>query len=301
MDYRDYYKTLGVSRDANADDIRKSYRRLARKYHPDVSDDPNAETKFKEVSEAYEVLKDQEKRQLYDQLGSNWQSGQQFRPPRGWEGKFNFHTGTNNGSGFSDFFENFFSDSPFGPGLHDVPPHSTHTRFRQSPAQRVKLTLTLEQLHSLEPIDISFRTASSAVDASKTKHLKVKVPRGLSDGDSFRLRGQGENNRDLLVELKVAKHARFELVGTDVHSEVGISPWEAALGCSIAVETLGGVVQLKIPAGTNSGKKMRLKGRGINSGNHIVTLRIDVPSELTSEERELFTQLSDVSSFTPSR
>ena len=295
MDYQDYYQTLGVDRDAAEEEIRKAYRRLARKFHPDVSNEADAESKFKKVSEAYEVLKDSEKRQLYDQLGSDWQSGQQFQPPPGWEGTFNFGGATSGGSGFSDFFEGLFGDSHFQRGFDDIPIHENGSGLRRSRPQRVQLTVTLDQLYSAAPIDISLSTGT------KPKHLKVKVPRGLSDGDSFRLRGQGDNNRDLLVELKVAKHPNFELEGLNVHSEVGISPWEAALGCSIPVETLGGAVQLKIPAGANSGQKMRLKSRGIYDGSHIVTLRIDVPSDLTDEERELFTRLRQVSKFVPKR
>lgn len=301
MDYQDYYKTLGVNRDANEDAIRKAYRRLARRYHPDVSDEPEAESKFKEVSEAYEVLKDPEKRQLYDQLGSNWQSGQQFRPPPGFEGVFNFTGRTGGNTGFSDFFESLFGGGHFQGDFHDIPLHENGSGFAVRRPQRVQLIVTLDQLHDAEPIDVSLNNLGSNARASKPKHLKVKVPPGLTDGDTFRLKGQGDNNRDLLVELKVAKHPKFELRGVNVHSEIGISPWEAALGSSIQVDTLGGVVQLKIPAGTDSGAKMRLKGRGVGEGNHIVSLRIEVPKDLSEEERALFEKLREVSRFSAGR
>ena len=287
MEYRDYYKTLGIARDASQDEIRQTYRKLARKYHPDINKNPDAEQKFKEVGEAYEVLGDSEKRNLYDQLGPNWQAGQSFQPPPEWEGSFKFHTNLNgSGSHFSDFFESLFGGNKFyqGPKAPSV--------------ERAQLSVTLEQLHRDDPIELSLSSQNSA---SASKRLKVRVPNGLKDGDTFRLRGQGTQGRDLHLTVKVKPHPKFKNSEGDILSEVRISPWEAALGAKIYTETLDGRVRLTVPSGTQDGTKTRLRGKGLAGGDHYVTFRITVPKHLTEKERELFQKLADVSDFMPDR
>ena len=287
MEYQDYYKTLGVDRSASQDEIRQTYRKLARKYHPDVSKKPDAEKRFKEVGEAYEVLGDPEKRNLYDQLGPDWQAGQSFQPSPEWGSSFKFHTSFDgSGSHFSDFFESLFGSKHINRGPEAPVP------------EQAALPITLEQLHKGDPIDLSLSLHGSP---NTNKRLKVRVPKGLKDGDSFRLRGQGTRGRDLHLMLKVKPHPKFKIAEGATLSEVRISPWEAALGAKIDTETLDGPIRLTVPAGTQEGTKTRLRGKGLAGGDHYVTYRITVPKHLTEEERGLFQQLADSSHFVPDR
>ena len=302
MQYKDYYAVLGLERTASKDDIKKAYRRLARKYHPDVSEVADAEARFKEVGEAYEVLNDEEKRAAYDQLGADWQAGQSFRPPPDWDvdvdlsrGGFTrdgFSGDGFSGEGFSDFF-----DSLFGRGFEP----------REAPAdQHVALEVSLEQLYSRTPIEIALDKIELSAEGHperRQRRLKVTIPRGLGDGQSFRLKGQGNprtGNRppgDLFVELRILPHPRLQLDGLDVSSDLTIAPWEAVLGAEVPVTTLGGVVTLKVPAGSKSGTRLRLKDRGLPGGHHYVSLKIDVPDQVDDADRELYEQLKARSSF----
>ncbi len=288
MEFRDYYKILGVGRDASQEDIQKAYRRLARKYHPDVSDSSDAEQRFKEVGEAYEVLKDPERREAYNQLGSNWQAGQSFRPPPKWSTQFHSDQKFSHENQFSDFFQSLFGDERFDP-----PPH-----FRQQRNQRAELQVTLEQLVSGQPIDLII---SSGTTGDPPKRLNVKIPRGISAGESFRLKGQGRDNSDLYLTLRIRPHPRFHLEGKDTYSEVGIAPWEAVLGTEIRVATLHGDVNLTVPAGTTQGKRMRLRDKGLPGGHHYVTFRIEVPQHVSKDERKVYERLAQLSSFQPQR
>ncbi len=313
MEFRDYYEILGVERGASQDDIKRAYRRLARKYHPDVSKEADADAHFKEIGEAYEVLKDPEKRAAYDQLGSNWRAGQEFRPPPGWEGRFHFQNGLGDADRFSDFFQAMFGDGGlFGEAMGPGGPAGEAMRARQFGRKargqdtRAILRVTLPQLAAVEPVEVSLDPTARR----GAKRLKVKVPPGLSDGQSFRLRGQGQPGRsggtagDLYIELQVLPHPEFTVHGADVHSEVRVTPWEAVLGTSVPVSTLTGPVRLKIPAGTTGGTRLRLTGRGLPgspTGHQLVTVRIDVPAEVTPRERALYETLSEVSDFDPRR
>ena len=319
MEYRDYYHVLGVERGASQEEIKRAYRRLARKYHPDVSREADADTRFKEVGEAYEVLKDPEKRAAYDQLGSNWRAGQEFRPPPGWERQFRFETGMDGAGGFSDFFQAIFGDGgifgdaagpggpssaggPFADALRGHRGFGGDSRGRDT---RAVLQVTLEQLASGEPVEVALDQAGG----SGPKRLKVKVPAGLTDGQSFRLRGQGDPGTggaagDLYLELRLLPHPEFAVDGLDVRSEVPVAPWEAVLGTSVSVPTLTGRVKLKIPPGTTGGKRLRLGGRGLPGsppGNHLVTVRIDVPAHVTPREKALYESLAASSDFDPRR
>lgn len=317
MEYRDYYDVLGVERGASQEEIKRAYRRLARKYHPDVSRESDADARFKEVGEAYEVLKDPEKRAAYDQLGSNWRAGQEFRPPPGWERQFRFETGMDGAGGFSDFFQAIFGDGgifgdaarpggpsgaagPFADALRGHRGFGGEARGRDA---RASLHVTLEQLASGEPVEVALNQPGG----SGAKRLKVKVPGGLTDGQSFRLRGQGDPGMggaagDLYLELRLLPHPEFTVDGLDVGSEVPITPWEAVLGTSVSVPTLTGRVKLKIPPGTTGGKRLRLTGRGLPgspAGNHLVTVRVDVPAHVTPRERALYESLAEASDFNP--
>ena len=297
MEYRDYYKILGVERNADEAEIKKAYRRLARKYHPDVSKEKDAEQKFKEIGEAYEVLKDSQKRQSYDQLGANWKAGEQFRPPPGWEqsgfgGFGNQAGGFHSASGFSDFFE-----SMFGGG------------FAQSAGGQAYRQAGQDQTASINvSISDAFHGAQKTIRLSSGKSLQVKIPKGITSGKKIRLSGQGSSgfnggpNGDLYLEVTVANDANYQLQGKDIYISVNISPWEAALGEKVPVNTLSGQVEVKIPAGSQSGRKMRLSGKGLPGnppGDLYLQLNIVVPLANTAEEKEFFEEMKNKFSFDP--
>ena len=299
MEYTDYYKILGVERDASEADIKKSYRRLARKYHPDVSKEPDAEKRFKELGEAYEVLKDEQKRQSYDQLGANWKAGQDFNPPPGWDGSgfggFGHNAGGfNNASGFSDFFE-----SMFGAGFSQSAGGGQHAFRQAGQDQNAKIDVSIRD---------AFNGASRTIRLSGGKSLQVKIPKGITTGKKIRLSGQGGPgmnggaNGDMYLEVSVVNDAELELKGKDVYMNVNIAPWEAALGEKIPVTTLDGQVEIKIPANSKSGRKMRLTGKGLPgnpSGDLYVNLLIATPAADSKEQKEFYQQMKSKFSFDP--
>lgn len=290
MEYKDYYKILGLPRSASADEIKRAYRKLAREYHPDKNKAKGAEDKFKEINEANEVLSDAEKRKLYDQLGPNWKAGQQFRPPPGWDGQFRRggrgHAGMGGqdfGGGFSDFFSSMFGGaggagggSPFG-GF-DMGGGMTEDT-------QASIAITLEDSYHgvTREIQVGNRT------------LKVRIPKGVTGGQTIRLAGQGSRGGDLLLEVNFLQHAHFTAEGRDVMCTVSIAPWEAALGGKVPVPTLGGTVELNLPANTQGGKKMRLKGRGLpgaTPGDQLVTLNIVTPPAQSDIERKFYEDMA---------
>jgi len=287
MEYKDYYKVLGVARSASQDEVKKAYRRLARKYHPDVSVEAEAETRFKEVGEAYDVLGDPEKRSAYDQFGSNWEHGQSFDTSQAWQtGDQGFADAS-----FSDFFSSLFGEAKF-----------QDQSFKGSD-RHADLEVTLEQLYQCDPVEIGLDTVVQYGDGTASrqpKRLNVTIPKGLLPGQSFRLKGQGHGGHngaaagDLYLHLVLKPHRQFSLQGADVHSTVKLLPHEAVLGGEKTVSTLAGDVALKIPAGSNAGRKLRLKDRGLSGGHHIVTLVIDVPHKLSAEELALYESLADL-------
>jgi curved DNA-binding protein len=316
MKYQDYYQTLGVARDASVEDIKKAYRRLARKYHPDVSKESHAEERFKEVAEAYEVLRDPQKRAAYDQLGSNWRAGQEFRPPPGWRGGPGGPGGPGGqpfgggfgGREFSDFFESLFSNLGGGVG-----PGFSGGRGFQSPgqSQTVALDITLEEAYqggnrSLQ-LQLPERDASGRV-TTRTRTLNVKIPAGVTTGQKIRLTGQGGSglgggpSGDLYLEATIKPHPLYQLKGRDIVVEVPLAPWEAALGCKIDVPTLGGPVTLSIPANARNGQQLRLRGRGLPGqppGDQFAVLRIVNPPADTEAARELFQRMERELPFDP--
>ena len=313
MKYQDYYQILGVSRAASAEDIKKAYRRLARKYHPDVSKEAGAEERFKEVAEAYEVLRDPEKRAAYDQLGNNWRAGQEFRPPPGWQGGSKGPGGSPFGTGFggrefSDFFESLFSNLGGGVG-----PGFGGARGFQSPgqSQTVALEISLEEAYhggnrSLQ-LQLPERDASGRTSV-RTRTLNVKIPAGVTTGQKIRLAGQGGPgvgggpSGDLYLEVTIQPHSLYQLKGRDITLEMPLAPWEAALGCKVDVPTLGGPVTLSIPANARNGQQLRLRGRGLPGlppGDQLAVLRIVNPPADTEAARELFQRMARELPFDP--
>lgn len=314
MEYKDYYKTLGVSRDAKLEQIKHAYRKLARKYHPDVSKETNAEEHFKDVQEAYEVLKDPKKREAYDQLGSQWQGGQEFRTPPGWQGFADFGGGgaftDENLGGFSDFFEAIFGGAR--------PRHAGFQHAQQRPFQQRGRD---EHARIVIPLEEAFRGADKTIQLQvpemdahghvhhKMRSLKIKIPAGVVSGQQMRLAKQGSSGvgnaspGDLYLEIDVQPHRYYTLQGRDVYLTLPITPWEAALGAKVTVPTLGGPVDLKITAGSQAGQKLRLKGRGLSHkatpGDQYVLLQIVTPSAQTDTQRALYEKMAQEMPFNP--
>lgn len=314
MQFKDYYATLGVDAQVEAAALKTAYRKLARKYHPDVSKEPDAEARFKELNEAYEVLKDPLKRAEYDQLrqyGARSSDGS-FQPPPDWAAASNFeHAYTQaDASQFSDFFDAVFGRSG-----------TAHRQYGKQGRQQ-DFSLRGEDIHYHLAIFLeeAFQGAEKTialkvpeVDAHglvvhRERHLKVKIPAGVTAGQQIRLRGQGAPGigsggpGDLYLEIQLAPHPRFRLEGKDIYSEVAIAPWEAALGATIPVKGLAGSVSLKVAEGARAGQKLRLKGQGLPgdpAGDHYVVLRIVMPPSLSPRARDLFAELAKEAAFDP--
>jgi curved DNA-binding protein len=291
MEYKDYYKILGVSRNASAAELKKAYRTLARKYHPDVSKEANAEERFKEVGEAYEVLKDPEKRTQYDQFG-NYQHGQSFSPPPGWG-----QAGAGAGSGFSGGAGNFssFFENMFGGGGNDG-------FFAQGEDVNAKITISLEDAYNGAK-----KSIRRPAGAEQTGTISVKIPAGISSGKKIRLAGQGKSGMgrkagDLLLEVNIASHPHYRLEDKDVYLDLPIAPWEAAMGAKVTVPTLAGRINLTIPEGAKSGQKMRLKGRGLPgkvAGDQFVILQIMTPPANSTNAVRLYERMAEELTFNP--
>ena len=313
LDFKDYYQVLGVKREASAEEIQKAYRKLARKYHPDVNKEKGAEAKFKDVAEAYEVLKDPDKRAKYDQFGSAWKQRAEGGPaPPGFEG-FDFQFGPEGGgfpgggSGFSSFFEMLFGQGQ--PGRGNRASWSSEGRggwARPGANQEVVLTLPLEEAYSGGLRELALADGSGV----EPRRIRVNLPRGVRPGQRIRLAGKGEPGSsggaagDLFLRVETLPHPRFRLEGKDLQTTLDVAPWEAALGAEAAIPTLDGAVRVRIPAGTSSGRKIRVKGRGFPStsgepGDLYAEVRIVVPETLSERERELFQAMRDASTFRP--
>ena len=348
VQYKDYYQILGVPRTASDSDIKKAFRKLAREYHPDVAKNKKqAEEKFKEINEAYEVLGDSAKRRKYDELGPNWSAGAEFRPPPGWEGfggmrgggfggrgprgeEFEYQFG---GTGFSDFFEQLFGSrgaragAGFGRQAGFAEEDFATERGRDIEGD---IMVTLEEAMRGSVRSVSVRHAvpcehcggsgqrarhlcsvcGGTGQVAKTDTYQVKIPAGVTEGQRLRVAGRGEAGvgggvaGDQYLRVRFAKHPDFEVEGHNLIHEVELAPWEAVLGANISVPTLNGRVNIKIPAGTHNGQKLRVRGRGLPqrggaSGDLIVVTRVEVPSRITDSERKLWEQLARESQFNP--
>jgi curved DNA-binding protein len=316
MKYKDYYKILGVARDAGADDIKKAYRKLARKYHPDVSKEPNAEERFKEMAEAYETLKDPEKRAAFDQLGSH-AAGQEFRPPPDWGQQFA------SGGPFDQAGQSSFDDIDLADLLASLTGGRARGRAGAGPAGRdgpipgsdyeAMVRITLEQaFHGTEiELDLSVPEYDERGLAHRVPHhIKVRVPKGVTDGQKLRVPGkggkgvQGGRAGDLYLDIQVQSHALFRASRQDLYVDLPLAPWEAVLGTSVELPTPGGAVALKVPAGTRAGQQLRLAGRGLSRpgekpGDLFAIVTIVVPTVADERERALFRELSEKSNFDP--
>jgi len=336
MQFQDYYETLGVKRDASQEEIKKAYRRLSKQYHPDRNKDPGAEDTFKKIGEAYQVLGDADKRKQYDGLGAGWHQGQDFRPPPGWQGvHFDFDSAFGGArgpagqpAGFSDFFEMLFGQSmpggggarqrgrgrspyeagnPFGPG--GAP------RGREGEDREAELVISLHDAYHGATRTVNLTHTQTRVDggrAQEQKTYEVKIPPGTTSGTKIRLKGQGTPGLgggkpgDLFLKVKIAPHPQFEVQGHNLHAVLPITPWEAALGAKVPFATLDGEVKVAVPPGTSSGKKLRLKGKGLpmkggERGDIQIELKIVVPDAVEGRVKELFEELAKASSFNPRR
>ncbi|MFK5987076.1 MAG: DnaJ C-terminal domain-containing protein [Pseudomonadota bacterium] len=304
----DYYKILGVDRNASDDEIKKQYRRLARKYHPDVSKLRNAEKRFKEVNEAYDVLKNKEKRNNYDRFGSAdgnpFQGGGFTPPPNGGAGFNSANRSDFGGFGqgsFSDIFDKMFNqEAPSGQPQDGFSRSSGFTGNPQAstqPEQTIEVSVSLEDVFSGS--EKTFRLSLPGL--KEAKRLKVKIPKGIKEGQKIRLSKQGSQGADLYLKIKYKKHQLYTIEGNDIHLNLPITVWEAALGGTLSIPTLGGIVEMKIPAGSQSGKKLRLKGRGLGivPGNQYVTLLIKLESDPDSKMQKLYQQMKEISLFNP--
>ncbi len=305
MQYKDYYAIMGVGRNATQDEIKRTYRKLARKYHPDVSKEADAEVRFKELGEAYEVLKDPEKRAAYDQLGSDWQGQQEFHPPPDWGSGFEFHGAPGGGSGdFSDFFESLFGragrSAGGGRGFH-----------MHGEDHHAKILIDLEDSFKGATRSITLQMPELAADGhvrTRQRTLKVSIPKGIRQGQQIRLSGQGGSSAgrgkagDLYLEVEFKPHGHYRVEGADVYLDLPVTPWEAALGSTIKVPTPAGQVDLKIPPNSQPGKKLRLKGRGIPArtpGDLYVVLQIALPPANDEKARDFYRNMRKAFDFNP--
>jgi len=349
--FRDYYEVLGVARGATDDEIKKSFRKLARQYHPDVAKTKKgAEEKFKEINEAYEVLSDPEKRKKYDELGPNWKQGAEFHPPPGWQQEFRQGRPSSGGAGnaggpggayefefggttgFSDFFEQLFGSRSRGGGGFGqrggfAPEEELSERGRDVEGD---IMVTLEEAMRGSVRAVSLRRGVVCENCKgtgqknrkpcpdcggtgqviKTETYQVKIPAGVTQGQRLRVAGRGEAGSgggaagDLYLRVHLAKHPDFEVREHNLIYEAELAPWEAVLGTSLAVPTLDGKVNIRIPPGTQNGQKLRVRGRGLpqrpsGAGDLLVVARVEVPDKITEEERKLWTQLAESSNFHP--
>ncbi len=312
MEFKDYYEIMGVKRDATQDEIKRAYRKLARKYHPDVSKEANAEERFKEVGEAYEVLKDPEKRAAYDQLGANWKAGQDFNPPPNWDQGFEFHGGGFTGAdaaGFSDFFEELFGRAAYSQaGGQQTGYREYNMRGEDTHA---KVFIDLEDAYKGASKTLTLKHSEMGPDGRphlKERTLNVHIPKGVRQGQHLRLAGQGGagmgkgQSGDLYLEIEFNPHPFYRVEGKDVYLDLPVAPWEAALGAKVKVPTPTGPVDMKIPPESQAGKKMRLKGRGIpgkSPGDLYVVLQIALPPANTEKAKQAYKDFAEAVPFNP--
>jgi curved DNA-binding protein len=304
MEFKDYYGIMGVARDATQDEIKRAYRKLARKYHPDVSKEPDAEARFKELGEAYEVLKDPEKRAAYDQLGANWKAGQEFRPPPDWDAGFEFSGGYRDGGAFSDFFESLFGRA--GAGRAGGP------SFRaRGEDHHARILIDLEDAFHGATRTITLHAPQLDGQGhvrTRERTLNVHIPRGIRQGQHIRLAGQGTPGLgggvagDLYLDVEFKPHRLYRVDGRDLYLDLPLAPWEAALGARVKVPTPDGIVDLTIPAGSTAGRKLRLKGRGIPgkpAGDFFVVLQIALPPAESEAARQFYRAMQQELAFNP--
>ncbi len=307
VEFTDYYRILGVERTATQDEIKRAYRKLARKYHPDVSQEADAQNRFQELGEAYEVLRDPEKRAAYDQLGANWQAGQAFRPPPDWDQGFEFHGGSFTGadtSGFSDFFESLFGRGFAGAqGGRGARAHGGDSH--------AKILVDVEDAVQGATRQITLKSTELGADGRphvRERTLNVRIPKGVRQGQHIRLAGQGSPGvgggraGDLYLEVEFRPHPHYHVEGRDLYLDLPVAPWEAALGATVKAPTPGGTVELKIPPGSASGRRLRLRHRGIPGnppGDLYVVVQIAMPPVDDERSRKAWRELAQACPFNP--
>jgi curved DNA-binding protein len=314
VQFRDYYDTLGVSRTATQDEIKSAFRKLARKYHPDIAKDKKAgEEKFKEINEAYEVLGDAEKRGKYDELGANWKQGEPFQPSAGAAPQWNNRGGVESsefhfeGTGFSEFFEAMFGRrGGFGGNSF---PETGDSRFGETSSAtypidaEADIMVTLEEALNGSTRQIRLQKQMRGAEPT-SETLKVKIPPGVREGQRIRLSGKGQNGGDLFLSVHLERHPDFRVQEANLHSELELAPWEAVLGCKVTIPTLGGHAKLTVPPGTQNGQQFRLQNLGLprregGRGNLYVSVKIQTPLTVNEQEREVWQKLAATSSFNP--
>lgn len=314
MKFKDYYETLGVDRKASAEEIQKAYRKLARKYHPDINKTKDAEDRFKEVNEANEVLSNPEKRKRYDALGANWKAGQEFRPPPEWETngegfQFNFGQGGAGFTGFSDFFDAIFGNAGFGGGGFggggfggEAGPFggARGAGFGRAAPQASEARLEISYEDALQGGTKSIQVQDPM---GRARSLQVKIPVGTNDGATIRLPGK-DGEGDLYLKISLASHPRYSSAGSDLVVKLPVTPWEAALGAKVDLVLPDGTIKLTVPPGAQSGAKLRVRGRGFAAskgtrGDALAELKIVVPPSLSAAERKGFEELAAASRFNP--
>lgn len=310
MEFKDYYKVLGVEPDADLKAIKTAYRKLARKYHPDVSDEHDAENRFKEIAEAYEVLSDDTKRAEYEQLRKYGRAGEKFEPPPEWQSR----AGANQGAqgDFSDFFENIFGSGAFGRGNASRSRSSEDFTSQRGRDVEVELPLFLEDTFSDEarPIEYSmphYGPEGRLPDVRKT--LKVKIPVGVVDGERIRLKGQGGPGfgngaaGDLFLRIRFIPHPLYDIAGPDLSIVVPIAPWEAALGTKLTLPTPTGKISITVPANSQSGQRLRIKGKGLRTrkghGDLFAVLKVVMPESNLAQTEKLWQELAEKARFNP--
>ncbi|MDH3418114.1 MAG: DnaJ domain-containing protein [Gammaproteobacteria bacterium] len=307
MKFKDYYEIMGIQRDASQDEIKRAYRKLARKYHPDVSKESDAEARFKEVGEAYEVLKDAEKRAAYDQLGANWKAGQNFEPPPNWDAGYEFRGAGGDAWANSEFFE-----SLFGQGFGSAQARRGRPHAQTGGADHhAKVLIDLEDAYRGATRNVTLRTPqldSGGHVILKQRTLAIKIPRGVTQGQRIRLSGQGapalDGGRagDLYLEIEFKPHGIYRVEGRDVFLDLPVAPWELVLGATVKVPTPAGPVDLNIPPGTPGGRKLRLKRRGIPAkpeGDLYVVPRITLPPADSDAAKALYRKMAAELAYNP--
>ena len=312
MEFKDYYAIMGVPRDATAEQVKQAYRKLARKFHPDVSKEPDAEQRFKEVGEAYEVLHDPQKRAAYDQLGSGPRPGEEFRPPPDWASGFEFRGGPAGDGGFafegdpSEFFGTLFGRGGFGGA-------GAHARHRRDRGEDHHARVTIDLAASFEGgvRALTLRIPEMGEDGRphlRERSLNVRIPKGIQAGQHIRLAGQGDKPPDatqpgdLYLEVQFAPHGLYRPEGRDLHLQLAVAPWEAALGATVTVPTPTGAVELKVPAGSRAGTRLRLRGRGLPAnppGDLYATLQIALPPSDNEGARDAYRAFAAAVPFDP--
>lgn len=310
MHFKDYYSILGIERDATQQEVKRAYRKLARKYHPDVSKETDAEERFKEVGEAYEVIKDPEKRAAYDELGANWQAGQDFKPPPNWDAGFEF-----SGGGYTHADEKVFSEffeSLFGQQFNRTQNEQRYGQYYGGVEDHhAKVLIEIEDAYRGVERDIFLRSPvidSNGQVVNKERKLRVKIPKGIRQGQKIRLAGQGggaghaHTAGDLYLEIEFAPHPVFSVDGRDVYLKLPVTPWEAALGATITIPTPVTQLDLKIPKNSCTDKKLRLRGQGLPGdppGDIFVTLQISLPPADSESAVAIYEAMADKMAFNP--